>query len=248
MNIYFLTGMPRAGNTLFGSLMNQNPNIKVSPNSLNALLLRNIIKIKHEQVFKNFPDYKGVDNVVDNFFNNYYKHYNCENILDRAPWGHPEYHLFLQDVIKDRKYVILYRPFLEVLSSFVIKDKPDDVENYCYKIIQGQHASVIMDNLISIENIIKTKQNYVLINYKDLVNEPDVQLKKVCSFLKIDFVKPDYNNIKQFSINGITYDDSMLSGVFHTLDTNGIQESKTVVEDILPESIINKFKDFDVRF
>ena len=74
MNIYFLTGMPRAGNTLFGSLMNQNPNIKVSPNSLNALLLRNIINIKHEQLFKNFPDYKGIDNVVDNFFNNYYKH------------------------------------------------------------------------------------------------------------------------------------------------------------------------------
>ena len=40
----------------------------------------------------------------------------------------------------------------------------------------------------------------------------------------------------------------MLSGVFHTLNTNGIQENKTVVEDILPESIINKFKDFDVRF
>ena len=57
MNIYFLTGMPRAGNTLFGSLMNQNPNIKVSPNSICALLIKNILNIKNEQQYKNFPDY-----------------------------------------------------------------------------------------------------------------------------------------------------------------------------------------------
>tara|TARA_R100001079_G_C4395712_1_gene129226 strand:+ start:54 stop:800 length:747 start_codon:yes stop_codon:yes gene_type:complete len=248
MNIYFLTGMPRAGNTLFGSLMNQNPNVKVSPNSVNALLIRNILKIKHEQLFKNFPDHTAVDNIINNYFKNYYEHYNCKNILDRAPWGLPEYHLFLKQIIKNRKYVILYRPFLEVLASFVVKDKPTDIENYCYEVIQGKWSSIVMDNLISIQNIVKEKENYIIVHYKNLIKEPSVQLKKVCNFLNIEFVEPNYNNIEQFSINKIKYDDSVLSSNFHTINTNGIQDKKTMVEDILPESIINKYKNFNVRF
>ena len=32
--IYYLIGMPRAGNTLFGSLLNQNPRVRVTANSL----------------------------------------------------------------------------------------------------------------------------------------------------------------------------------------------------------------------
>ena len=32
--IYYLAGLPRAGNTLLGSILNQNPKVKVSPNSM----------------------------------------------------------------------------------------------------------------------------------------------------------------------------------------------------------------------
>ena len=31
---FFLAGLPRCGNTLFSSILNQNPNIKVTANSL----------------------------------------------------------------------------------------------------------------------------------------------------------------------------------------------------------------------
>jgi len=86
------------------------------------------------------------------------------------------------------------------------------------------------------------------VHYKNLIKEPSVQLKKVCNFLNIEFIEPNYNNIEQFNINEIKYDDSVLSSNFHTINTNGIQDKKTIVEDILPESIINKYKNFDVRF
>ena len=32
--IYFLCAMPRSGNTLFSSIMNQNPDVVVTPNSI----------------------------------------------------------------------------------------------------------------------------------------------------------------------------------------------------------------------
>ena len=34
--IYYLLGMPRAGNTLFGSLLNQNPRVRVTAKQNNG--------------------------------------------------------------------------------------------------------------------------------------------------------------------------------------------------------------------
>ena len=39
--IYFLCAMPRSGNTLFASLMNQNPDIAVTANSITLEIMKN---------------------------------------------------------------------------------------------------------------------------------------------------------------------------------------------------------------
>ena len=248
MNLFYLTSMPRAGNTLFGSLMNQNPNIKITPNSLCALLLNNILNIKQDQLFRNFPDYRGVDNIIKNFFKNYYEHYECNNILDRGPWGLRQYYKIIKELNKDIKFVILYRPFLEILTSFVLKDKPKNIDVYCDDIVGYQYASVIMDNLNSIRNLIRFKENFLVVHYKDLVTETDKELKKVCDFLNIPFVKPDYKNIQQFNIKGFYYDDTCLSEPLHTIDTTGIKYINHNIETILSKEVINRYKNFDVNF
>ncbi len=60
--------------------------------------------------------------IIDNFFNNYYKHYNCENILDRAPWGHPEYYNIIKP-LPDELY-------LKLKSQQVSSNNTDLVEVY----------------------------------------------------------------------------------------------------------------------
>ena len=42
--IFFLEGLPRAGNTLLGSILNQNPDIAVTANSITPDILYNIFE------------------------------------------------------------------------------------------------------------------------------------------------------------------------------------------------------------
>ena len=47
MNVYFLTGIPRAGNTLLASVFNQNPYAKISAHSVLPLLFNSILEVKN---------------------------------------------------------------------------------------------------------------------------------------------------------------------------------------------------------
>jgi hypothetical protein len=247
MNIYFLCGYPRAGNTLFGSLMNQNTNVKVSPNSILPLMLNTILKLKNEQMYQNFKDHIGIDNIVDNIFNNYYAHYNSPNILDRGLWGFPCYYKIIEQIIKKRKFIILYRPFVEVLASFANQDKPENLEDFVNLVVGNQYAHLIMDSHICLNNLVNKNENYLVVHFNKLIKNTNEELKKVCEFLEIDFIAPDYNNIKQFEINNVKYDDSVLMANFHNIRTDKIHQEQISYKEILTKSIIERFKNFDLN-
>ena len=69
--MFFLHGLPRAGNTLLGSILNQNSKIAVTANSPCADMLGELCMIKHTDIFKNFPDHKSFDSVTKSLFENY---------------------------------------------------------------------------------------------------------------------------------------------------------------------------------
>ena len=51
--IYYLAGLPRAGNTLLSCILNQNPKVKVSPNSLLGSITYSIFLLKQKKLNKN---------------------------------------------------------------------------------------------------------------------------------------------------------------------------------------------------
>ena len=57
--------MPRSGNTLFASVMNQNPEIAATANSITLEIMKDLFLLKEIDVFQNFPDHKSLDNVLD---------------------------------------------------------------------------------------------------------------------------------------------------------------------------------------
>ena len=72
--VYFLSGFPRAGNTLLASILNQNPEINSTAHSVVQDILFSIEKIKHNSViYNNFPDESSIDNVSSNLFESYYR-------------------------------------------------------------------------------------------------------------------------------------------------------------------------------
>ena len=244
MNVYFLTGIPRAGNTLLASVFNQNPYAKISAHSVLPLLFNSILEVKNNFRFKNFPDFEGVDNIINNIFKNYYAHYKCSTIIDRAAWG---FHLnTLKHLPVNNKFIILYRPLLEVMASFVRVEKPTDIIKYCDNLMLKE--TILSDALISTQNIIDSKKDYLLITYDDLVDDICKCVKKICEFISVSYIKPDLNNIRQLKINNIEYDDSVWTDDFHTIRTNEIKKNKYNIKDFLPKRVIDKYKNFDVRF
>jgi hypothetical protein len=83
--LLFLVAQPRSGNTLFASIMNQNPEIAATPNSITLEIMKDLFLLKQTDVFQNFPDEKSLDNVLDAVYDNYYKDWPQRIIIDRGP-------------------------------------------------------------------------------------------------------------------------------------------------------------------
>ena len=83
--LFFLVAMPRSGNTLFTSIMNQNPDIACTANSITLEIIKDLFLLKETDVFKNYPDHQSLDNVLDSVYVNYYKDWPQKYIIDRGP-------------------------------------------------------------------------------------------------------------------------------------------------------------------
>jgi hypothetical protein len=241
---YFLCSLPRAGNTLLGSILNQSKDIRLTANSILPEIIYQLHLIKKDQLFTNFPDYKSYNNIVNNVFNNYYQEWNVNNIITRGTWGTPVNLQLLKSIIKKPKFIILYRPVLECLASFIKIEKPIDVELRCNQLLNKE--DIIGKSLWSIKNIIEKKEDHIVINYNNLINNTNDTLKKIFNYLEVDFENIDTKNLKQFSTNSTSYDDSVLPFNLHTIRTNKIEFNKYNIEDYLPSNIIKQYSNLDI--
>ena len=242
--IYFLSGLPRAGNTLFSSLINQNKNIKVGANTVLTDAIFGLNIIKDDDIFHNFPDHESLDNVINNVFLNYYKNWNCDYIIDRGPWGTPTNLMLLKKIIKKPKCIILYRPVLECLASFIKIEKPIDVEERCHVLMNFENASkpssgMLAKYLWSIKNIIKENEDHLIINYNEFIKNPKKTISNVSKFIGVPLKLN--KKIEQFKINNLFYQDDI-----HKIRTNIIEKNKYSIEKYLPNKIIETYSNLDI--
>jgi hypothetical protein len=52
--------------------------------------------------------------------------------------------------------------------------------------------------------------------------------------------------LKQFTVNGMGYDDKIVGFNLHKIKTKGISKTKRDIKKILPKSVIEKYKDLNV--
>ena len=242
--IHFLTGLPRSGNTLLGSIINQNPNLNLTANSILTDIIYQLYLLKNSIVFNNFPDHDSLDNVIKNVFNNYYKNWKAKFIIDRSVWGTPANLKLLKSIVKKPKFIILYRPILECLASFIKIEKPSNVREKCHELMQEE--GMIGKSLWSIKNIIKEKENYIIIKYSNLIKTPIKETNKIYEFLNIDKFNHIFKKFNDFSANNIKYNDSVLKAPLHKIRTNQIKLNKYKIEDYLPADIIKQYSNLDI--
>ena len=116
--IYFLCAMPRSGNTLFTSVMNQNPELVVTANSITLEIMKDLFLLKRTDVFQNFPDEQSLGNVMDEVYNLYYRHWNYKVIIDRGPVCTPANLMVMQKHFKQPlRCVVIVRDLLDVTRT-----------------------------------------------------------------------------------------------------------------------------------
>ena len=254
-DIFFLHGLPRAGNTIFGSIINQNPDVAATANSICADMIGELFLLKQTDIFKNFPDHKSFDNVAKTVFENYYKDWKQDYIIDRAPWGYPINLKFLKETKSNIKIIILVRDIIEVLGSFIDwsnREPTSFVNQYEAKTVEEKcdmlmnKEGQIVKELIGIKHLLdyQPKEIYHLIKFNDLVENTENTIDGVYNFLDIPKFKHDFNNISQFKVNDMGYDDTVVGNGLHTLTTGAISNYKEKYDaySIIPKNIIDKYK------
>tara|TARA_R110000824_G_scaffold143140_1_gene310611 strand:- start:594 stop:1400 length:807 start_codon:yes stop_codon:yes gene_type:complete len=259
---YFLTGLSRAGNTLFASIMNQNKNIAVTGNSIMPDLMWRIDSVKNEEEYINFPNEKSIDSIIDNILPNYYGSWSQEYIIDRSTWGLLDFFKLLKKHIKNEiKIIILVRDVVEVLASFVkfsnenpnfflnkvgknAEEKCDFLMRYNEKTGVGQ----IYGQLSSIKNLIqKENRKYIhIVEYNDLINNTEKTIDSVYNFLNIPKFGHKFTNLSQLKVGNNMYNDDVLGGKLHTIRTNKIKKNEYNVNDVLPQTVINKYSGLNI--
>ena len=118
--LFFLVALPRSGNTLFASIINQNPEIAATPNSITLEIMKELFLLKETDVFQNYPDHKSLDNVLDIVYDTYYKDWPQRIIIDRGPVMTPgNLELVKKHYKRPFKCVVLLRDLMDVLASYM---------------------------------------------------------------------------------------------------------------------------------
>ena len=258
---FYLHGLPRAGNTLLGSIINQNPKVAVTANSIIADMLGELYTLKNISIFKNFPDHKSFDSVTKSLFDNYYKDWSQDYIIDRAPWGMPTNLKFLKEVQDEIKIIVMVRNVEEILASFIKwsqREPTSFVNRYAAKTVEEKCDMLmntdgqIVKELIGVKHLLdhQPRDIYHIVEYNDLCDNPKQTIEGIYDFLGIYRFNYRYNNLDQFQVNGMKYDDNIVGQNLHTIETNSINsnnynEFKENVNDILPKSIIEKYNNLN---
>ena len=248
--LFFLVALPRSGNTLFGSLMNQNPDIAVTPNSITLEIMKDLFLLKQTDVFQNYPDHKSLDNVLDSVFDTYYKDWPQRYIIDRGPVMTPGNLMLIQKHFRRPfKCIIILRDVLDVLASYIKwfeKEPTSFVHKFGKKTIEEKLWMLMnKDGAIAKDlEAIKNSYNYPdlchYLKYDDLVNQPEIEINKIYDFLKIPRFNHNYKSLNQFKINGIGYDDTVVGNRMHTIRED-IRKEENPYRSQLPKGIVDAY-------
>ena len=243
MNINFICSLPRAGNTLLGSIINENQGIKCSPNSICTDIVFQLNSLKSNDIYRNFPKESSLDNLIKQSLYEYYKDWESDLILDRGPWGTPDILKILKKIFIKPKFVILLRPLIECLASFAklqIDNKnytKNNIDKYLLGLLNFD-TGVIGKNICSVNNLLKSNEQYKIFYYTDLVNNIDLFLNNLGNYLNFNLKKP--HKLKQYKIGNISYIDDIPN--LHKIKIGSIEKSNYAVEDYLNYDMIQFIK------
>lgn len=264
---YFLSGLPRSGNTLLSSILNQNPTVHVSSLSPVVDYLWSAYSISlNDQNAIRLSSQNNNKTYLNNIINSYYLNVEKKIIIDRnKAWTQNDNFNLIKDYInKNPKIIFTSRSIIDVLASFISAyDKTELIEqdmlyyNWNYKhnlsltdnkcdflMRQGSAIDLSLSTLSELQKNNRFS-NIHIIEYEDLIKNPQITMEQVYYFLEIENYSHDFNNIIDIEI------DSSISDLLIGLPENlhkvekSLKLSKINPHDILSEYVINKYSNLE---
>lgn len=196
--VHFNIGYFRSGQSLLRSIISQNPNFHMTPNSITAEIMYRIFSIQDLQIYYELSDYEALRRTIKQVFNLYYEPIEAEYILDQGSWGTPDNYEILRECnfTPPGKFICLIRPLKEIIASWVKFDKPKDVEAYI-DFNMGEYGRIGNTN-ICIDNLnARSASDLKFIHYYDLCERPEEVMKAIYKHLEIPYFKHRFTNLDQ---------------------------------------------------
>ncbi len=252
-------GMPRSGNTLFASIINQNPEIACTANSITLEVIKDLYLLKTTDVFQNFPDHKSLNNIMNLVYDLYYKDWPQRIIIDRGPvltTGNPgNFELMKVHFKRPFKCIVLIRDLMEVLASYMkwYTENPDAFVNRFglkndeekLNMIMNKDGAVAKD-LKAIENAFKHQDICHFVKYDNLIADPEEEIKKIYKFIDEPYFNHRFIDLDQININGLSYNDNVVGRNMHTVRKGKIEKIYNPYVEKIPQSIRDKYE--HIRF
>lgn len=210
--IYFLSGLPRSGSTLLGSILSQHPELHATPTSPLAELLPYIDEgFSRLDTQYTYDREKVAFNTYNAILSNFYNHIEKPCILDKHRAWPRNINQIKKFFDKNPKIIATNRRISEVIASYILlieKNKQENnfLDNFLrdsnLRINTNNRVKALWENYISesysslVFGLQHFSKNIHLINYEDLMKSPQEELNKIYSFLEIKSYKHDFFNIK----------------------------------------------------
>ena len=208
--IHFLSGLPRSGSTLLGSLLAQHEDVFVTPTSpvLDLLCFTNdaFNKLNYHYTYKeSFEDdiYKVI---VDTFYGQY-----SEPIIVDKHRGWPKNVLPATAYITPSpKILCTHRPISEVITSYIVLMNQQKGDNFVDRhltqkripITTEARAKCLWENYISdpynslVHGLSNHRNSILLVSYDDITSSPLETMSRIDDFIGLGRAKHDFGNIK----------------------------------------------------
>jgi sulfotransferase len=257
--LYFLGGLPRSGSTLLGSILNQHSDIYVSPTSPLGDVVTDIEKSFNTLDIQFTFDRKAISyNVYEAVLANFYNHIPKSTILDKHRfWGKnlDTVQMFLSN---KPKIVATYRSIPEVLTSYIsLIERTGHQDNFIDNHLRKDNLPITNNNRAdyiwryyvspSYESMIYGLNKYPdwvhLVEYNQLISNPQEELNKIYNFLEVPTHTNTFNNIENAC--GEQKDEEWGLKGLHDIRPNLSKISQNPI-DIIGEENVELYSKFDL--
>lgn len=202
----FLSGLPRTGSTLLGTLLSQHPSLYPTSTSI----VRDLSNTPYNYYLGESPFYNTKDlnspcwNIMRGIMNGAYEHVDDDKIVVEKDRGWAKNISKLSNIIKYKpKIIATVRPVEEIISSFILlskkigrKSKIDDEVRLLNRDVNNCNRSRIIWEKYVYDSwkTFKTGYEYdpscfLLLNYDDIVCNPQQVIDDVSVFLRVESFK-----------------------------------------------------------